>query len=92
MAKVLCKPHFEKHYLVMGCCETGMSKSAKICPKCISMIGHKPIMDTLLKFGIGADSSTFRLPRFATPYYQMGFFKTGFAENLGLYPCVCPSS
>ena len=49
-------------------------------------------MDMLLNFGIGADSSTFRLPRFATPYYQMGFFKTGFAENFGLYPCVCPSS
>ena len=52
-------------------------------------------MDMLLKFGIGADSSTFGLPRFATPRYEMGVFKTGvfktgkiktgFAENLGQY-------
>ena len=50
------------------------------------------------KFGIGADSSTFGLPRFAMPHYEMGVFKTGlfktglfktgkiktgFAENLG---------
>ena len=40
-------------------------------------------MKILLKFGIGADSSTFGLPRFATPHYQMGFFKMGLAENLG---------
>ena len=50
-------------------------------------------MDILLKFGIGADSSTFGLARFATPRYEMGVFKTGvfktgkiktgFAENLG---------
>ena len=36
-------------------------------------------MDMLLKFGTGADSSTFGLPHFATPHYQIGF-----AENLGL--------
>ena len=46
-----------------------------------------------LKFGIGADSSTFGLPRFATPHYEIGGFKmgvfikgkikTGFEENLG---------
>ena len=41
-------------------------------------------MDMLLKFGIGADSSTFGLPGYATPLYQMGFFETGVAENLGL--------
>ena len=51
-------------------------------------------MDLLLKFGIGADSSTFGLPRFAMPRletgvfktgdFKMGKFKTGFAENLGL--------
>ena len=50
-------------------------------------------MKILLKFGIGADSSTFGLPRFTTPRYEMGVFKTGvfktgkikmeFAENLG---------
>ena len=50
-------------------------------------------MTILLKFGIGADSSTFGLPRFAMPRYEMGVFKTevfkmgkiktGFAENLG---------
>ena len=50
-------------------------------------------MKILLKFGIGADSSTFGLPRFAMPRYEMGVFKTGvfkagkiktgFAENLG---------
>ena len=45
-------------------------------------------MDRLLKFGIGANSSTFQLPRFATPRFKMGVFKTGkfktgFTENLG---------
>ena len=40
-------------------------------------------MNILLKFGIGAGSSTFGLPCFATPHYQMGFFKMRFAENLG---------
>ena len=45
-------------------------------------------MKTPLKFGIGVDSSTFGFPRFATPRYEMGVFKTGkiktgFAENLG---------
>ena len=49
-------------------------------------------MDMLLKFGIGADSSTFGLPRFATPSYEMGDFNLGvfktrkfkmdFADNL----------
>ena len=47
-------------------------------------------MDMLLKFGIGVDSSTFELPRYETPHYETGvfnmrFFKTGFAENLGLF-------
>ena len=42
-------------------------------------------MSTLLKFGIGADSSTFGFPHFATPRYQIGFFKMGFAENLSHY-------
>ena len=51
-------------------------------------------MKILLIFGIGADSSTFELPHFATPRYEIGIFKTrvfkmgkiktGFAENLGL--------
>ena len=51
------------------------------------------IMKVLLKFGIGANSSTFGLSRFATRRYEMGIFKmgvfkmgkikTGFAENLG---------
>ena len=55
-------------------------------------------MDLLLKFGIGANSSTFRLPRFATPHFEPGVFKTGnfkmgkfkteFAENLGQYVCM----
>ena len=36
-----------------------------------------PIMNIPLKFGIGANSSTFELPRFATPLYQMGFFQNG---------------
>ena len=45
-------------------------------------------MKILQKFGMGADSSTFGLPRFAMPRYEMGVFKmgkikTGFAENLG---------
>ena len=45
-------------------------------------------MGTLLKFGVGADSSTFGLPRFAAPPYEMRVFKTwkiktGFADNLG---------
>ena len=50
-------------------------------------------MKVLLKFGIGADSSTFRLACIATPRYEMGVFKTEifkmgkiktrFAENLG---------
>ena len=57
------------------------------------MSGSWPIMKIFLKFGIGADSSTFGLPRFAMPRYEMGVFKmgvfktrkikTGFAENLG---------
>ena len=38
-------------------------------------------MNVLLKFGIGADSSTFRLLRFAMPRYEMGVFKTGFAVS-----------
>ena len=52
-------------------------------------------MNMLLKFGIGVNSSTFGLPCFATPRYEMGVFKTGifktrkiktgFAENLGQY-------
>ena len=47
-------------------------------------------MNILLEFGIGADCSTFGLPRFATPRYEMGVFKTGkiktgFSENLGQY-------
>ena len=52
-------------------------------------------MDMLLKFGIGANSSTFELPRFETPHFKTGKlkmghfktgkFKTGLAENLGLY-------
>ena len=29
-----------------------------------------------------ANSSTFELLRYATPRYQMGFFRMGFAENL----------
>ena len=50
-------------------------------------------MDMLLKFGIGADYSTFELPCYATSHFEMGIFKmgdfkignfkTGFAENLG---------
>ena len=45
-------------------------------------------MNIILKFVIGVDSSTFGLPRFAMPHYQMEVFKTGeiktgFAENLG---------
>ena len=32
------------------------------------------IMDVLLKFGIGADSSTFGVPRYAMPCYEMRFF------------------
>ena len=54
------------------------------------MIGQLPdttIMDMLLNFGIGDDSSTFGLPHFTTPRYEMGVFKTGkikmgFTENL----------
>ena len=47
-------------------------------------------MNILMKFGIGADSSTFGLLRFRTPCYETGVFKmekikTGFAENLGQY-------
>ena len=42
-------------------------------------------MNMVLKFGIGADSSTFGLPPYATPRYQMGFFRMGLADNLGLY-------
>ena len=50
-------------------------------------------MDMLLKFGIGADSSTFELPHYPTPVSKRGFSKRGiskwgfskrgFAENLG---------
>ena len=50
-------------------------------------------MDMLLKFGIGANSSTFGLLCFATPCYEIGVFQTevfkmgkikpGFAEYLG---------
>ena len=50
-------------------------------------------MDMHLIFGIGADSSTFELPRFETPHFKMGKLKkghfkpgklkTGLAENLG---------
>ena len=83
MTKVLRKPHFEKPHLVMGLSETGKSKSASISPYSFQKYihnwpapRHKPIIDTLMKFGIGADSSTFGLLRFATPHYQMGF-----AEN-----------
>ena len=39
-------------------------------------------MNILLKFGIGAASSTFGLSRFAMPRYQMGFSEMGFAVNL----------
>ena len=46
-------------------------------------------MNILLKFGIGADSGSFGLPRFATPHYQMGVFKMGFAENLGHFGITC---
>ena len=61
MAKVLCKPHWEK---------TGQSKSVRIgqyskFQKHIhdgSVSRSWPIMDMLLKFGIGADSSTFGQP------------------------------
>ena len=52
-------------------------------------------MKILLKFGIGTDSNTFGLLRFAMPHYEKGVFKmgvfktgkikTGFAENLGHY-------
>ena len=54
-------------------------------------------MDMLLKFGIGADSSTFELPHFETPrfktgklktgHFKMGKLKTGLTENLG--KCIC---
>ena len=62
------------------------------------MSGSWSIIDLLLKFGIGADSSTFELPRYAMPgfktyvfkkgdfktgKFKTGKFKTGFAENLG---------
>ena len=91
MAKVLCKPHLQKPNLLRGNCETGKFNSARMGPhsrfqKYIHdwlAPRHRPIMSTLLKFGIGADSNTFGLPRFATPRYQMGLFKMGFAENLG---------
>ena len=44
-------------------------------------------MKIILKFGIWANSSSFGLPCFETPRYQMGFFKIGFfkmgfTENL----------
>ena len=97
MAKVLCKPRFEfprfeiprfeiPHFET-GRSKMGQFKSARIGPHSkFQKYFHDwsaPIMDMLLKFGIGADSSTFGLPRFTTPHYQMGFFKMGFAENLG---------
>ena len=52
-------------------------------PSSLQTPRHRPIIDMNLRFGLGADSSPFGLPRFATPCYQMGFFKMGFAENLG---------
>ena len=51
-------------------------------------------MDMLLNFGIGADSSTFELPYYATSccemgVYKTGFYKTEFAENLGYRSHAC---
>ena len=58
----------------------------------------RSVMDMLLIFWIGADFSTFELPRYTKPriktgvfktgffktgFFKTGFFKTGFAENLG---------
>ena len=43
-------------------------------------------MNMLLKFGVGADSSIFELPRYATPRFKTGIFKMGFAEKLGHCP------
>ena len=45
-------------------------------------------MNMPLKFGIGADSSTFELPRFENPRFKTGDFKTGklktgLSEKLG---------
>ena len=76
VAKVLCKPHFEKPHLVMGRCETGKSKSAWIGPysKYQKYIHDRPAtrhVDKLLKFGIGADSSTFGLTHFETPLFKI---------------------
>ena len=34
-----------------------------------------------IPFQIGSNSSTFGLPHFATPRYQMGFFKMGFCRE-----------
>ena len=93
-------PRFENPRFKTGHCKTGKSKSAQIGPfpnfKSISMMGQLPdmtFMDILLKFGIEANSSTFRLPRFAMPCFETGVFKMGdfktgkfktvFAENLG---------
>ena len=52
-------------------------------------------MKIFLKFGIGANSSTFKLSHyktlrfktgvFKTGDFEMGKLKTGFAENLGLH-------
>ena len=80
---VFCKSCLEKSRLVTVFCITGRSKSARIGPdfklqkRTIDGTAprHRPIMDMLLKLGIGADSSTFGLRRYATPCYQTRFFK-----------------
>ena len=84
LAKVLCKPHFEKPHLVTGRSEMGKSKSARIGP--YSKF-HKPIhdgsvswswqiMNMLMKFGIGSYTSTFGLPRYNTPLFN-GVYSNG---------------
>ena len=98
IALVLYKPHFEKPHLVMGRCEeTGKSKSAWIGPyskfqKCIhdgSVSRSWPIMNILLKFRIGANSSTFGFPVSQRPVTKWGFSKWGLQRTLASIAIEC---
>ena len=78
MAKVLSRfefeiPSFENPTFKMERCKTA----------------PQPIMDMLLKFGIGATYSTFRLPRFATPSLATGVFIKGGFQNGEIPNGVC---
>ena len=93
MSKVLCKPRFEfPHFKIpfleppiskRGISKQGSRKVLELAPilfKSISMmcrVWEQSIMDMLLKFGIGANSSTFRLPRFEMPRFETGGSKKG---------------